>query len=295
MINVLMCVNKKYMDKAEVTLYSLTRHTNEEITVYLINKTLTENDIDKFKHFLERRCRIKLNVIEMRNSFFDDLPITEEFSIEVYFRIIAQYILPRDIDRILWLDADVVVLNDISSFYYQDMDGYCIAACADGGNGADNEIQEIKKRLGIKDTHTYFNSGVLLMNLNDLRVCYSLDETMKICGDLKDKLRFPDQDLLNYLYQDKTKYCDGKLYNYQAHSMTGFNEKETVILHYTYHKPWQYVWRRRGKVNHEKYYWITKLKIGALKDITIGLGSNVLYRIYRPFRKIVRIVRKSIS
>lgn len=243
MINVLISVNHAYLPHAQVMLRSLMDNTEESISVYLLNHELNDDDISYLDIWIRSQNCI-FHTIDVSQTDLDGLPSHPgQFSIEMYYRIIAQYILPVDLDRILWLDADIVVLKSLSSFYHQNFDGKCLIVCPDR-NGDSDFVNEIKDRIGIAHDHVYFNSGVLLLNLLLLRKTYTFSDIISSIIDIQDRLTYPDQDFLNYIYQGKVKYCDWRRFNYQV-DLDQYLCKDTLnnidILHYTgFHKPWLY-------------------------------------------------------
>ena len=131
MMNVLISVNKCYLDKAKTMLHSLRRNNSEDVTVYLINHSLNCAELKKFRNYLQKHLRMDLVVMDVSTTAFDQLPFSNRFSIEMYYRVIAQFLLPQTVDRIMWLDADIVICGTISDFYHQDFEGALLAACPD--------------------------------------------------------------------------------------------------------------------------------------------------------------------
>jgi len=244
MINILISVDSNYIDKAQTMLFSMRMHTQEDITVYLLNHALPSSAVAQFASFLQKKCRMDLQEIDVHKTALDDMPVGEyNFTIEMYYRILAQFLLPDTLDRILWIDADTVVLQDIAPFYHQEFGGAKYVVCSDSQNGS-SFVQACIKRLALPDSHTYFNSGVLLMDLALLRRETDMTYIFEQSRLLRDKLEFPDQDILNYLYQGQVKYADWKKYNYQLATIKRLPKEEAaniVILHYTgKNKPWNY-------------------------------------------------------
>ena len=100
---------------------------------------------------------------------FKDLPLDpSRFSIETYSRIIAQYVLPQNVERILWLDADMIICKNINDFYNVDFEGKAIV-CAANLKQDTAKYFEHKIHLGMKTTDVYFNAGVILFNIAKLR------------------------------------------------------------------------------------------------------------------------------
>lgn len=278
-MNILISVNKQYIEPAKVMLTSLRMNTVGEITVYLLNHSLGYEDITALKQYLMNRLNIDMISLDMNISLIEKLPVRAHFSTEMYYRIIAQYVLPDTLDRILWLDADIIINGDISVFYNQDFNDMCLVVCANG-----NPNEEIKKKMGIKKEHIYFNSGVLLINLEKLRDYRNMDEILKVCESVRDKLVNPDQDILNLLYQGQVKYADEHIYNWQIHAMKEPLKPDVKIIHYTGpNKPWDVkaAGREAGK------YWRIKAENGGLAEYAAFTIKRLIYAGGRAAYKIL--------
>lgn len=251
-MNILISSDINYLDKYITMLHSLRRNTQETLRVYFLNYRVEEKDINNFKNILLHND-IFVEIIDVKSIEFGNYPIAHHLSIETYFRILAQFILPDTVDRVLWLDADIVVLKDISDFYYQDFNNKKYVVVEEKVNNTEYGRQ-IKRKLGLPDGYKYFNAGVMLMNLELLRQGESAESIMSKCEHLKNQVEWFDQDMLNIIYQNQLKYDDIK-YNYQlGHDRAIPNEqiKNISILHYnTKHKPWNY-----EEINQSSfYYW----------------------------------------
>lgn len=276
MINVLISVNHSYLPHAQVMLKSLISNTKEKVSVYLLNHELGEEDVSWLDAWVQSQ-KCALHAIDVSQTDLDGLPTCPgQFSIEMYYRIIAQYILPAHLDRVLWLDSDIVILKDLSSFYHQDFDNNCLVACPDR-NAYSDFIDKIKKKVGIGYEHVYFNSGVLLLNLELLRNTYSLLEISSAIVSMQDSLTYPDQDFLNYAYQGKVKYCDWRKYNYQINldrHIRGDRLRKISVLHYTgFHKPWLYRYLSSLSI----YYWRTARILGREGEFKSFLIKGILF------------------
>lgn len=263
MIHVLVSFDENYMPYSQVMLYSLCSHTNEPVKVWLLNQKLTDVQCMAFHDFLQTKCCAEFEVITIDASLFDGMPIGT-LSLETYSRIVAPQVLPSDLNRILWLDSDIIVNRDIATFYHQNFCGQYCVACKD--NWSDTKyIKSHQEDMGMQYSDVYFNAGVLLLNLELLRVEVPAEIVFNACTMLKDKLLFADQDILNYLYVGHVKYADNLLYNCQRF---GKKEKEkqvqydqVVILHYTgIRKPWDI----RFLDKRAKYYWKMYVQCGGI-------------------------------
>jgi len=289
-MNILISVNKNYLDKAETMLFSLRQCVSEPIVVFLLNHALDEKEIIAFERYLSESCHANLQVIDVISTALDSFPIVKNyFSVEMFYRILAQFLLPDNLDRVLWLDADLIVMKDITSFYHQSFDEKDYIVCADANNATEwlnNHIQS----LDLPQDHVYFNSGVMLMNLERLRQEQSADEIIRSAFTIRDKLRFPDQDILNYIYAGRVKYCDWKHYNYQMQGKTCIPENDLVsifVLHYTgSQKPWNY-WQLNGA---SKYWWRVKAKQGYKKDRVLAYYRKIKEMTVVYFRELKNIL-----
>lgn len=161
----------------------------------------------------------------------------------MYFRIFAAKYLPESLDRILYLDPDIVVLGSVKELYETQLDGYYYAAASHV-----NEVMRMinKIRLGMDDEGPYINSGVMLMNLDLLRSSQSEEEVYNYISENEKLLILPDQDVLSGLYSDKIYPLEPLRYNMTErlmvyHMMTPENVRNiSAIVHYIgRNKPWK--------------------------------------------------------
>ena len=238
-MNILMAVNSAYLKHAKVTIFSLACHNPEPVRLYLLYSELNAKEIASLERFVRRHCHGELIPVFLEGEKFEKLPIRGHFSKETYYRIYAQYLLPEE-DRILWLDADLIVKKSIKNFYEKDFEGNCLIACEDKGNSTEENI----KRLGLKQ-EKYFNAGVLLMNLKAMRKYADQEEMERFVKENLSLFLWQDQDILNLFFEDSVLFADVK-YNYQVSPGGNFNKdkcEESAILHYVGGlKPWSYAY-----------------------------------------------------
>lgn len=287
-MNILVSINSKYRKQLEVLLYSLRLHSkSEKIDIYLINKSLLPEELSQIERYMRKKCNMSLHVVSVTDdTFWEQMPLgTLNFSVEMYLRILAPYILPENMERILWLDADIVVNGDISSFYYQDFEDKSMVVCMDDGWNSDtvNVFRRVEGRTG---RVPYFNSGVLLMNLKNMRQQYSYEYILVFSNRMKDILFLPDQDILNMLYQDKVIYADEAIYNYQKRdSWIHKLEKTPYIIHYIgVNKPW--MWGYIGP--YAVPYWMIRLRQRHYVECALAFVMNYLIWIKRRIGRRMR-------
>ena len=258
-----MATNAYYAKFTAAALLSLAKHTSpsRRYDIIILHNGIGKDDMDRLSYIVKDRDNISVR-------FFDPQPLFEDYSlyesatitIETYYRLIIPEYFPA-YDKVLYLDSDLIVLDDVAKLYDTDIgDNYiggAIDICHAGAvNGFHKDLQKYYEKFSLKNIYTLINAGVLLMNCKQLRK----DFTAKYLLDFAShgKFRFQDQDLLNLLCEGKTYYF-GSEWNFfgdPAQSYRGYvrtfapqpllaeymKAKDDIrILHYAGNeKPWLY-------------------------------------------------------
>ena len=249
-MNFLFTLDKNYIEPLKMCLLSILRFPSKDgWNVYIITKN-TE-DFNDFAGNMERlKEGLKIYLIEADDSIFKGFPETVRYSKVVYYRIFASEFLPKNMDRVLYLDPDIIVINSLEELYNTDLDGYYYAACSHTKTLL-NDVNRI--RLGMKKNTPYINSGVMLMNLDELRRNQTIKEVFDYVKKYGKHFILPDQDIISALYGDKINLLDTLKYNISDRiiKMNNLNPKNeyidinwvwenSVIIHYYgENKPWK--------------------------------------------------------
>ena len=168
------------------------------------------------------------------------------YGVYIYYRLFAPVLLPKDIDRILYLDCDIIVDGDVSEMYFSEIKVISAIVTTDfmsiqTGN---------PKRLGYDERHGYFNSGMMLINISYWREHDILQRSINYIKENSEILFLYDQDVLNYVLHDSKKFI-GIEYNFFSLYITKMtfdsideNTKRGVInckpriIHFIKPKPW---------------------------------------------------------
>lgn len=284
-MDILIAINDAYYEVCRTMLHSLfTKNRKSPISIHLFYRQLQRSRRESLYRYVEKLGGTFYSYI-VPDSIFRNLPYEgsennpiELFPIEVYYRILAHQILPEDMKRVLWLDADIIIKSDISEFYGQSFDGMDMIVCADVSEGEDY-IAKQKQAMGLGDSHIYFNSGVLLMNLEKIRRDICKDDLVNIISRYGSRLVYPDQDLLNKIYYGKVKYEDGRIYNNQLYGKQYEDSiEDACILHYVYiFKPWKPLLAKHNC----SYYWKERLAMGDLLGYVLFI---CVYQVHRPIK-----------
>ena len=220
-MNIALCTDEKYSFPCGVCVTSILENNKEEgCCIYILTDGLKQETIEKFKQ-LQNKYKQKIDIITINDKLFDGLKISDRFPKSIYYRFLLPQLLNED--KIIYLDCDIIVTSSLKELWDTDINNFACAAVED--QMSDDII--IQNRIGLyKD---YFNSGVLLINLNYWRREQIADKLIEFIRENPEKCIYPDQDALNYILHDKVKFLEYK-YNYQE---LFFLEKEKIALHKT--------------------------------------------------------------
>ena len=111
-MNILISVNDAYYDAAKIMLRSLFRNNMDcNIVIYLFYTKIGKKELIRLEKFIEKNHSV-LYTMEINDEILEDVPIGN-LSKETYFRLLAPRLLPKDLDRILHLDVDMIITGNI--------------------------------------------------------------------------------------------------------------------------------------------------------------------------------------
>lgn len=242
MIHILISTNDSYVMPLSVLLQSLFETQKEPMKFWFMCSELNQENRDYFSAYF-RNNHAEAEYVEIPQTAFLGLPTKKYISRETYFRLLAAEYLPAGLDRILWLDADMIAHGDLSDFYHSDFEGMSVTACPHGPIMRPKMIEN-SREIGMRHPEQYFNAGVMLCNLDEWR---RMDIPARISRELSvpRKLMFPGQDLTNLIFNGSVKTEDWRVYNCMAHSILPEElpelRKIARIIHFAgFAKPWNF-------------------------------------------------------
>ena len=212
-MNILIATNTNYMGPTSVMVYSLCRsHKEKEVHIFLAYHNLREQDIERLNKIISGFEQKYLHPLDVGGEFSSKVSATGRFSQEIYYRILAVNLLPENVERILYLDADMLIKKDLTEVYMMPMSDTCpFVVCDDIEGHARGTYESALDRVATPHNYKYFNTGFMLMNLSYLRQRRSVDYIVD--AFYREQSPWPDQDVLNHMYYDKVQYVPWSLYN----------------------------------------------------------------------------------
>lgn len=243
-VNLLVTVDKKYIKPLCVMLASYGEtHKGIPTCLYIAHSSLDEQALSEVRECADRYS-IAVESVLITEHWFENTPVLDRLPEESFYRLMAFHYLPAELDRCLYIDPDTIIRQSLTELYDSDLDG-CYIAAATHTPGYINKLNAI--RLNTQANKVYYNSGVLLMNIQAIRRDFTLEKVLKALEDNIQLLLLGDQDLINILFCGKTKLIDASIYNLDERVFRRNKKKftledvenKTAIIHYNgKYKPW---------------------------------------------------------
>ena len=223
MIPVVFSGNKKIFEGMLLSVMSLAKYSNEELNVYVLTMDLTFNN-PKFDAITDEQIAVLTEVLQKKNpkSQAIKLDVTEQYKATLMqgknhengytpyatLRLMLD-LVPNLPDKMIYLDTDTMCCSDIKQLYDIDLE--------------DNDCAIVKDYMGrFWIRRSYFNSGVMLMNLKQIRENGLFEKCRQMV--FKKKMIMPDQSALN-------KYSKRKYLPFRFNEQRKIKE-DTVVKHF---------------------------------------------------------------
>ncbi len=152
--------DNNYAMMTGVSIYSLLKNNMDtDMLIYIFSHAMTEKNKKNFE-LIAKQFGKKIIIKEM-----PDVDILSGKNLQIgnwakstYLRLFASKLLPKEYNRVLWVDGDTLVVDDVSELFKVDIEQYACAAVIDSASG-------FKLVHGFKKSEPYFNAGVLLINM----------------------------------------------------------------------------------------------------------------------------------
>lgn len=265
-ISIVTVSDDNYSQHLGVMLFSLLDNSrfNKQKNIFVIDDNISQINKTKLRDTVQQ-FGAKIFFKQINNEKYKNFKVSGHISLATYYRISIPEIVNSSIKKVIYLDCDLIVKNDILELWQNDISNYYIGA-------VENPKFNRQFQLGMPMDSRYFNSGVMIMNLEKWRKDNISDKVVDFLKENKDKTLLWDQDGLNAILFGKWKQIHPK-WNLQTkffkinYDDTNFKENEFTdaiknpsIIHYTNpSKPWHYLNKHPLKNEYYKYlkksYW----------------------------------------
>ena len=242
-----------YVPFLAVTLQSLLDNSSKNYIydLKILYTSLSEENKKKILKFESKD--VKIEFVDL-NYYIEEiqqkLHTRDYYTKTTYYRLFIPNLYPQ-YNKALYLDSDITVLGDISELYNEDLEDNLVGAIPDGSVRQINEFAEYVERVvGMADYRRYFNAGILLMNLEQMRKIDFQSKFLYLLENVKFSVA-QDQDYLNRICKGRTKLLDAGWNVMPLPTDTPREEKDIKIIHYNLiYKPWHF-----DNVLYQEYFW----------------------------------------
>lgn len=304
-MEIVIAFNEKYLIPAGVMLCSLFENNKaDDIHIHALLSNKNHN-LD----FVQPICDIvkqyggQLYCYDMSLLNLPLIPLDlpgqrPNISFESYYRLFISKVLPTTINKVLYLDCDIIIVDNLTQLWNEDLSSFAVGAVPD----FENNNVSFTNRLGYDIEYGYFNSGILLINLKYWREHDITEHFLNCIKTSQDKLYYHDQDVLNIEFHQQKKELPIR-YNFQTTFL--FKEglrriclkfykqideavKKPCIIHFTEDKPWYSNTSNPMREYFDKYLsltiWNGKPKLDQKESLRGKLSH--LYHYIRSYNKL---------
>jgi lipopolysaccharide biosynthesis glycosyltransferase len=240
-IHIALSFDQGYVIPFYVLLTSiLLNNTPVDVVLHVIATGLAESELQEIEGFVKQQGAAiqfySLGDVDVTQFI---LPDDTYLSSAIYYRLFFPFLIPIGIKRLLYIDTDTLVVGNLKAAFELELGTYPVGAVTDTD-------MPLRTDLGINSTEEYFNSGVLLIDIQSWKAQCISERTLAIIQDQPERIKgYPDQDALNIVlhhnwYKLPTGYNLMRLYVPNEVPRRQFKEflRNQYIIHYNGKKPW---------------------------------------------------------
>ena len=251
-IPIFFTVDDVYIPFLAVALQSLIDNASDKnyYSIKILYTNISEENQAKINKYQKENVDIEfVDLNYYINKVKDKLYTRDYYSATTYFRLFIPDLYPQ-YDKVLYLDSDIVVLSDIADLYNIDMEDNLVAAAPDDVIQTIKVFQEYAELVvGVTDHKRYFNAGILLMNLDELRKFKFQDKFLYLLSKVKFSVA-QDQDYLNRLCKGRVKLIENTWDRMPIGGDT-VKREDLHLIHYNLaFKPWHF-----EDILYKEYFW----------------------------------------
>lgn len=221
MLNVVFASDDNYIPFLSIAMYSLIKNNEKDfdkINIFILDDEISDANKSNVNN-LFKDYPVSISFIETKKLDSVDFNIRgiernfNKASLTAYARLFMSTLLPRSIDKVLYLDCDSLIMDSYKHLWNLDISDYYCAGVLDGINTA------VKEKLGFSKNDDYINSGFLLVNLKKWRDENVEEKFIKFMAENQHRYYQHDQGVLNNVFKNNILIVEPK-YNLQIYFQT---------------------------------------------------------------------------
>ena len=248
-MEIVACLDHNFVMPTGVMMKSVcVNNENGEVNFHLIvDSSFTEGD-KRIIQDIADSANNHVSVYTIDEEFFTNMPglgWRSDITKATFYRLWLAKILPETLDKVIYLDGDIIVRGSLKPIWEENVWDYAVGAV----------LYIVKPeaeclRLGYSKELGYFNAGVMVVNLKYWRENNVVQEFDSFIKNYYDRVIWQDQDVLNYVFAGKVLWLPIE-YNIVAGFLCKCGENDIVcqesfkkalenpvVIHYSMGKPW---------------------------------------------------------
>ena len=265
-INILVTCNNKYYKCTLVTILSVIDHNKNNNLEFIVFIDESIENTEELELINKKYDFVKINIVcisGLKSKYLNGVYCKNKGFISAYYRLFI-FKICSNLDRILYLDSDIVCNGSLDSIFFADIEDksiggvreYCfnyLKSLPYTARRFEGYSKYIKKIFDYSlEECLYINSGVLLIDFSKIDKEETFNNLISLAK--RNNNYFHDQTIINVLFKGKIKYFDyefnmltdmlnnnNKRYEYRVINdyKQYFSDKKPILIHYTPCKPWQ--------------------------------------------------------
>ena len=281
-----------YIPFLSVAINSLISNASKEYNyeIIILNSGLSSDNMEKISKYDKENIKIKFEDVrpKIKDIVKDlELRLRDYYSISIFYRLFIPSLF-KEYKKAIYLDADIVLVDDISKLYNEEIDEFLVAGVPDEVVNNNVYFREYSVKSLDLEPGNYFNSGVLLMNLEKFREEKIEEKFLHILSKYNFDVIAPDQDYLNFLCKGKVKYIN-RGWDRMPNPDETFNDNDLHLIHFNmFQKPCNY-----DNVLYEEYFWKYANDTEFYNEISLMRGKYTAEDISKDKQGEINLVNQS--
>ena len=254
-VTVFFAADEGYLPYLEVALKSLSEHSSIEYQydIKILSNGFSRQSVMRLREGVKEN--IAVSAVDMTGRIAPikkalSLRLRDYYSDTIYYRLFIPSLF-KNLKKAVYLDSDVILLDDVAKLFNTALCGKILGAVTDESViSVPIFSRYVKEYVGTRTAKRYFNSGVLVMDLDGFRREKIEERFLRLLLSYNFKTVAPDQDYLNFLCRGRVKYLSG---GWNKHAIVGRDipDSELHLVHFNmFNKPWKY-----SGVPYEEHFW----------------------------------------
>lgn len=293
-MNIVCTIDNNYIRHCAVMLRTL-RDENPDapINLTIVHDALEPTERARLARYLGAFLP-SVSFIQINPELLEGFPVYGHVTVATYFRLLLPAILPWGMQKVIFMDCDMIVTDSLGPLWDFPLEGRPLAAVTDRSQ------EENCQRVGLGEGHRYFNAGVLLIDLEQWRRQDVLGRGLAFAAANPHRIEYWDQDVLNHLFEGQWRPIDPK-WNALPHiwglnpqigdDLSALDEQERAarehpaVVHFAgagRTKPWNHHCRHPWKTRYREVQRRTPWSSVPLEDspppVLVRLSRDALFR-----------------